>query len=139
MIVCNWPDRCPVCGCAEFTVSSKGPTSANATHEDAHNASIHKQNLVNLTCRDSQCLHPWVLELKSYQPFVFLHPKIQPMAIVAETQEDAEVLAVLPEDWTCVPLSAILDRGTARVRYVTEAVNSATQLVGDDANSCRIE
>lgn len=132
MIVMNWPDACPSCGCREFYASN---TKAMSKLTDISGNQIvknttFKHNLINFNCRDEECGHAWKHQLQCIDdPYVFVHgvPKNgkPPMAVFARDTDEAQALVALHGSWSYYPLRALLKAGAHRVKYVQDQVEAA--------------
>lgn len=117
MIVANWPDRCPECGCREFLASSEEKPQLIDVPAARRTRKPFKQGHIRFECRDVGCSHDWEVDLTSVDPIVFVHEKIEPMAVVAP-QGDADVIMALDDEWRSFPLSHLVGRGAERAKLV---------------------
>lgn len=128
MIVANWPDRCPDCGCQEFFVSSRVKSSLLLPEQRRER---YRHNRVKYSCRDESCSCEWVVDLVTVDPVVFVSPRFNPLAIAAASEEDAKQIVSLDEEsegWKAFKLSGLIQRGAKRAELVAHmAANAAAE------------
>lgn len=120
MIIANWPDHCPDCLCTEFYVSSRVKSRLMLPDQRKER---YTNRRVRFTCRDEGCGCEWVVDLVSVDPFVFVSPKFDPIAVVTPTEEEAKDVLVLDEEadrWRVFRLSELVARGGKRAQLVAQ-------------------
>lgn len=130
MIVFNWPDECPKCGCREFyasnTKSISKLTGLDGTRLHKETAFIH--NRINFNCRDEECGAAWVHQLEGADPYILIaKDDSPPLAVFAESPEAAVNLLALDGDWDIRPFRSLQRAGASRVRLVRESIEEAAR------------
>lgn len=118
-VIYNWPDRCPSCGGGSFTATGREAARLVHLHGRPGLGADLPKNTLRFTCADPMCRHEWRVELAAITPVVFVHPRMRPMAVVAASVADAEMLTALPDGWRAETLVDLLGRGADRVAFVT--------------------
>lgn len=136
MIIYNWPDSCPKCGCTEFEASSyRGSEIALPNSEKKVGNRFDKRRLF-MRCRDVSCLNHWQVELatpETIDPVIIFKGERENPPFVVFEQERGEGFQVLglekgaksPKGWKAIPLSVALKQTAKRVAIVARSIANA--------------
>ena len=133
MLITNWPDKCPHCENTRLRVSSTEKSQIYV--RGAADEVDLNQGSVRFTCRSGACGESWIVTLVTVNPSIALRDPTA-MAVVAPCDVAGTLLA-LEDDYQIVPLSHLVNRGGARMRYVRQEAERILQTPVETANADR--